>query len=32
MIIGSVDGVHITDDTPLDKEQWPDGTPWRYES
>jgi hypothetical protein len=28
MIIGSVDGVHITEDTPLDPDQWEGGQPW----
>ena len=28
MIIGSVEGVHITDDTPMDPDQWEDGQPW----
>ena len=30
MIIGSVDGKLITDDTPLDPDQWEDGQPWHW--
>lgn len=28
MVIGAVDGIVITDDTPLDQDQWEDGKPW----
>ena len=28
MIIGSVEGVHITSDTPMDEDQWEGGQPW----
>jgi hypothetical protein len=31
MIIGSVDPpLHITDETPLDQDQWKGGQPWHW--
>lgn len=30
MVIGSVNGAIITDDTPLDPYQWEDGLPWHW--
>lgn len=28
MVIGAVDSLHITEETPLDPEQWGGGSPW----
>lgn len=28
MVIGGVNGIIITDDTPLDPDQWENGKPW----
>ena len=28
MVIGAVDSIHITADTPLDPEHWGGGVPW----
>jgi hypothetical protein len=30
MIIGAVNGVHITGDTPLNPGQWQDDKPWHW--
>jgi hypothetical protein len=30
MMIGSVDSIHITEETPLDPDQWENGQPWHW--
>ena len=30
MVIGTVDSIIITSDTPLDPDQWENGIPWRW--